>query len=352
VTAGGAAAGLTWLCRRLAPRLGFVDRPCAEAHKLHRQPVPVLGGPAIFGALIISFAAGLAAVQLLPVAVTAPHLAGIHARLPQLLVIGTGAGLLMAMGLFDDRKALRALPKFAIQALVCAGVAWFGPRVSLFLADGLATWLLTALWLMLVLNAINFLDNMDGLAAGITAICAFFFLTVAALREQYFVTLFGAVVCGGAGGFLLFNRPPASIFMGDSGSHVLGLCLGVLGAMTAYYDPGRGPASPTVAPVLIPLLVLAVPLFDLCAVVTIRTRLGRPFWVGDNRHISHRFELMGMGRPLAMLLVLALVFVTGAGALTLLWLPPEGVVLPLAQAALVLAVVSVLQGFGKGRMGP
>ena len=134
--------------------------------------------------------------------------------------------------------------------------------------------------------------------------------------------------------------------MGDAGSHLLGYLLAVIGALTTFYTPSEtlagGPRSPTLAPVLIPLLVLAIPIFDVLAVVVIRLRGGRPVYVGDQVHISHRFEDMGMSRTRAVLVVHLLVLATGAAALTLLWLPPAGAAMVFLQVAAVLAVVSIL----------
>lgn len=349
--AAGGAALLTGVCRRLAPRLGFLDRPLSEEHKRHGRTVPVLGGLAMLVAWTGTLAGGLllahAVAGRLPEAVR-DVLPGIEKALPQLLWVGAGAVALAGLGFLDDRRALRARPKFLGQFAVCGLVAWAGVRITLFYPNPYVTWAITVLWLLVIVNALNFLDNMDGLAAGITAIAAFFFALVAAVRGQHFVTLFSLALCGTASGFLLFNRPPATIFMGDAGSHFLGFCLGVAGALTTYYVPGD---SPTLAPLLVPACILLVPLFDLCAVVVIRTRLGKPFYVGDNRHISHRFERMGLGRAQAVLLVLLLVLANGAGAVTLLWLPPVGAALVFLQQATLLAVVSLLHLYQAGERG-
>ena len=346
-----ALAGLlaTWAFRALAPRLGFLDRPQSEGHKNHQSPVPVTGGLAMFlawagilgGGLFVAMSGSLGAWLPEDVAAALP---GLRMALPQLLWLLGGAAALAVMGALDDRRPMKAWVKFLGQAAACGMVAAFGGvRVTLFIHDPLVTWAVTAFWFMFVVNALNFLDNMDALAAGIVAIAAFFFALIAGIREQYFVTALGAVTCGVACGFLVFNRPPASIFMGDAGSQFLGLLLGVLGAQTTFYTP----ATPTYAPVLIPLLILAVPIFDLFAVVIIRTRLGKPVYIGDNRHISHRFVKMGLGRPLSVLSVLLLVFASGVGAVTLLWLPWFGAALVLLQAAAILGVVSILHIFGK-----
>ena len=345
-------AAFTWLFRGLAPKLGFLDRPLAEAHKRHGRTIPVLGGPAMFLAWLLTIAGGIGLAlvgdHILPASVSR-QLPGIISVSKQLCWLVGGAAALVILGVIDDRRPMHAFPKFFFQGLICAAVAAFGFRITLFYENPLATWAITTFWFLFIVNAINFLDNMDGLAGGIVAIAAFFFALIAGIRGQYFVTLLGAVTCGVACGFLLFNRPPASIFMGDAGSQFLGFCLGVLGASTTYFVGGE---TPTIAPVLIPLLILAVPVFDLFAVVVIRTRLGKPFYVGDNRHISHRFEQMGIGRPKAVLLVLLLVLASGAGAVTLLWLPPVGAALVFLQLAAILAIVSLLHAYVTGEKEP
>ena len=336
---------MTALCRRWAPRLGFLDRPLSEEHKKHQRVVPVLGGVAMFAAwtLTLAFALGAALFggDILGAGVR-PYLPGISQAFPQLLAIWAGACGFVILGVIDDRRPLRALPKFFFQVLIAGIIALLSVRVTLFYNLPLITWGLTAFWLVFIVNAINFFDNMDGLAGGTAAFAAFFFALIAALRGQYFVANLGFVTCGTVCGFLVFNRPPASIFMGDGGSQFLGFMLGTLGALTTYYVPGE---SPTPAPVLIPLLVLGVPIFDLFAVVCIRIRHRKPFYQGDNRHISHRFEKMGLGRPLAVLLVLLLVFCGGASAFTLLWLPPIGTLMVLLQFAAILAAISLLHIF-------
>lgn len=345
--AGGGAFLLSVLlngvCRRIATRWGVLDTPGTEAHKRHARSVPVLGGPAMAAAWFLAIGLGLAMAVAGPEpwrGLAAGLLPGICHVLPSLAIIGAGALALVVAGVWDDYRPMGALPKFAIQAAVAGVTALWAVRISLFQQAPLLTWALTTFWLLFIINAINFLDNMDGLAGGLTLIAAFFFALVAGLRGQHFVTALAAVTGGVAGGFLMFNRPPARLFMGDAGSQFLGYCLGVAGALTTYYLPGE---TPTPAPVLIPLLVLAVPVFDLLAVVVIRWRHGQPVYVGDNRHISHRFEKLGLGRPLSVLAVLLLAFISGAAAVTLLWLPPAGAILALLQILAILALITLLQ---------
>lgn len=337
------SGGATWGCRLLAPRWGFVDRPLHEAHKRHQKVTPVLGGLGMLVAWLFALVVGLATVRFGSVVLGSDITAGavgVTSRLTQLATIVVGAVALTAVGMLDDRIAMRASTKLVAQLVVASATAAMGIRVTAFAPLPWLSWLLSVLWIAGIINAINFLDNMDGLAGGIAAIAAFFFLCTAAFRGQYFVAVLAAVTCGAACGFLLHNRPPASIFMGDGGSHFLGYLLAVLGALTTFYLPTE---SLTPAPILMPLLILGLPIFDAAAVVLLRLKQGRPIYVGDNTHISHRFAWLGLSRPKAVLLACLLALTSGCGAMALLWLPPAGVLIVLVQAAATFAIVSVIQ---------
>lgn len=333
----------TGLCRRMAPRWGFVDKPLNEAHKRHQKVTPVLGGLGMLAAWLLALLGGLAVMPLAAGAFggsIAEVVAGVPARWRELGTIIAGATALTLVGLLDDRIAMRASRKFAAQVVVAAATAAMGIRITAGVPAAWLSWALTVFWIVGIINAVNFLDNMDGLAGGIAAIAAFFFLCTAAFRGQHFVAVLAAVTGGAACGFLAHNRPPAAIFMGDGGSHFLGYLLAVLGALTTYYLPHE---SPTPAPLLMPLLILGLPIFDAAAVVILRLRQGRPIYVGDNTHISHRFAWLGLSRPRAVLLACLLSLTAGCGALTLLWLPPAGVLVVFAQMAATFAIVSVIQ---------
>lgn len=330
-------------CIGLAPRLGLVDIPQHEAHKNHRKSTPVLGGAGMLLAWLLSVGAGLLLAVLcpnLPVDGFYGLRAGIPAVIHLLGIIVSGAIIVTCLGIADDRRPMSALLKFLGQAFVAALTASAGMRVSFLHTLPGANTVFTILWIMTLMNAMNFFDNMDGLAAGTAVIAAFFFMFTAALRGQFFVAMLSATTGGAACGFLFYNAPPARIFMGDGGSHFLGYLLSVLGIMTTYYVPSE---NPTPATLLIPLFILGVPLFDACAVIVIRLRLGVPIYKGDNRHISHRFARLGLGRPRAVLLVLLLCFIVGGSGLTLLWLPPAGALLELAIVAAIFTLISIIQ---------
>ena len=343
LVAASLATVTTAICRKLAPRWGFVDKPKQEAHKSHKAVTPVLGGLGMVSAWLLVIVGGLAVAKLVPSVAggrIAPFLDGINAVLPKMLAIMLGATAFSILGMCDDKNAFSAKFKFLWQFVIAGCVAASGIRVFLFVENPIFGWCVTVMWIVTIVNVLNFLDNMDGLAGGIAAIAAFFFFFIAAIRGQHFVSMLSAVTGGVAIGFLMHNRPPAKIFMGDGGSHFLGFCLAVTGLLTTFYLPNE---SPTPAPVLIPLLVLSLPLFDAVAVVIIRMRLHLPIYVGDNRHISHRFVQLGLTRPQAVLLVCLLCLIQGAGATTLLWLPAYGFFLILLQTVALFSLVSIIQ---------
>lgn len=344
----GISAISTQLFRNWALRRNLLDRPQNEAHKQHAQPVPVLGGPGMFLAWLAVLGGGillltLAPADWLPQAVR-PHLPGLKSHLSTFGWILTGSVVLLVMGLVDDRRPLRAGPKFLIQALAAAPLVILGgSRLTFFCDNALVNIAATLFWYMLVINAINFFDNMDALAGGTAAIATAAFALIAGLHGQYFVATFGAVLCGSVLGFLIYNRPPASIFMGDAGSHFLGFNLATLGVMTNFFMAGE---SQTLAPIFIPLLVLAVPLSDVAVVFYVRAREGRPLYIGDNSHISHRFTRLGFSRAFSVMLIHLLNTAVALGAITLLWLPPAGVAVALVQIATVLGAIYLIQLYG------
>lgn len=333
----------TWLARRYAGLLGLVDKPKSEGHKNHRQATPVAGGAAMWCAWILTVIMGYATAELgqghIPAAI-AQAIQGLSSVATRLTIFALCATVLMLAGIYDDRFAMKAWSKFLIQFAVAFLTACMGSQM---LAAYCPQWLaivLATLWIVTVINAINFFDNMDGLAGGTGAIALLFLLIVSLLRGQYFVAMLHSAALGAVVGFLFFNRHPASIFMGDSGSHFLGYIIACGSLLTTYYIPQH---TPTLAALMIPPLILAVPLLDAVIVVAIRMYLGKPIYVGDNRHLSHRFTAMGISRPLAVRLIWLLSLISGTGALTLLWLPPAGVTLIILQVMALMATILIIQ---------
>ena len=338
----------SWIFTRLACRyafkFGLVDKPKKEAHKQHRRATPVAGGVAMCAAWITTLLLCLAGVffgkAFLDPKITL-FFSGIPVALKTMGLIAGCAVFLTMIGMIDDHTPMKAGRKFFWQIVIATITATFGPQITIgLLPYPCIRWIITVCWILTVMNALNFFDNMDGLAGGSAAIATFFLLIVSAFRGQFFVASLTAATGGSICGFLFLNAPPAKIFMGDSGSHFLGYCLALLCIMTTFYLPEN---TPTFIPTLIPLMILAVQLFDAAAVVLIRLKLHKPIYIGDNRHISHRFTNLGLRRSQAVIVICLLCFASGAAAVTLLWLPPIGVALVCAQILTILTIISLIQ---------
>lgn len=284
-----AAAG-TPLLRHLAPRLGFLDRPAAR--KLHQSPVPLLGGMAIYAAFIATLI-----------------IFGQQFNVTQLVSIFIGATLVSFMGLWDDRRSLPAGAKLLGQVLAAGILLISDVHIALF-EFPLLNWLATLIWVVGITNAMNLLDNMDGLSAGVAAIAAGFFLLLAAGSGQYLVGGLAAALLGACIGFLIYNLNPAQIFMGDSGSLFIGFVLAALGIKLRF------PNNVTAVTWMIPVLVLGLPIFDTTLVIISRLRRGvNPLTSPGKDHISHRLADRGLSRREAVLTLYVACGLLGGSAL-------------------------------------
>lgn len=302
--------------RRWCERSGHVDDP--GHRKIHAERTPLAGGPAVMTGFFAPILAGAAAVYLFH---SGPNTTvrellqyGLSRRGLELAAILAGAFGMLLIGWFDDRYELKPLPKFGGQMVCALLVAWSGIRITLFIPSGPVNYLLTVLWILTVTNALNFLDNMNGLCSGLGIIASWACAWSAAIQGQYLVALLAFLICGALCGFFPFNFPRAKAFLGDSGSHLTGFLVAILTILPNYYSR----STPHPLAVLSPLLILGVPLFDLASVVIIRWRLGRPFWIGDTNHISHRLVRRGYSRTGAVLLILLIHAALAALALLLL----------------------------------
>jgi UDP-GlcNAc:undecaprenyl-phosphate GlcNAc-1-phosphate transferase len=302
--------------RRWCLRTGFVDDP--GHRKIHDSAMPMAGGLAVMTALAIPTIFALIVLwlrhppQIPPVddANTALLAYGLRKRSLELAAIFLGAIGMLLVGLWDDKHESRPANKFIFQFAVAALVAASGARITLFVPNLAFSFVVTILWILTVINAFNFMDNMNGLCGGLGAIGAFYFGLSAATAPvpQYLVALIAFLTCGALVGFLPYNFPRAKSFLGDSGSHLVGYLLAVLAILPHFYTRGNAHA----VAVLTPLLVLAVPLGDLVWVVILRWRMGKPFYVGDTNHLSHRLVKLGLTRTQAVLVIWLLAIAIGA----------------------------------------
>ena len=344
VTAFVLAALSTAVSRRVAFRLNFLDLP--QRHKAHSQPVPLLGGCAIFlgilmpGLLVLALASLWAShpPSYIP-AELAVHIAGVAAKAPQALGILAAALGMHVLGIVDDRKHLGPWIKLIVQVLLAAAVVVFFNVRVLTLAGPTVSIAASVVWIVVITNAFNFLDNMDGLSAGVAAICAAALMAAAASMGQLFVTGWLCLILGSLLGFLPFNFSPARTFMGDAGSLVIGFLLAVASCLTTYI----GPESRTHYSVLAPLLVMAVPLYDSVSVILLRVRERQNPMVGDRRHFSHRLVKRGMSTRAAVLTIYLCTAGTAIAATLLPRVDQVGAILIFAQTLAILAIIALLE---------
>lgn len=341
---------LTPLFRRLSHQWGWVDQPDLE-RKIHSGAMPLLGGLAVFcafaGNLLLNYLvvlplAGKLHVTAFDLSDLQVHIEGALSVWNKLAVLLVGGAWMVALGLYDDKHDLKAAWKLAGQVVIALAVALAGMRVTIFIENEWVNVAVTVLWIVAITNALNFLDNMDGLCAGVGAVCAGLFAFIAGVQGQYFVCLLALAFAGALVGFLPYNFKPATIFLGDAGSHFVGYMLAVLPVLTTFYREG----VPTHLPVLIPLLVLAVPLFDMAMVMGLRVRRRQPVYVGDANHLSHRLVKLGLPQSWAVTLIYLITLTLGLGATVLLWSEMTAALVVIVQAIGILAIVTLLEQLG------
>jgi UDP-GlcNAc:undecaprenyl-phosphate GlcNAc-1-phosphate transferase len=306
------AIGGTPLARRLAPRLGVMDQP--STRKIHARAMPRLGGAAIYLAFILALL-----------------IFGDRSYVSQGASILLGATLVSFCGIWDDRWGMRPLLKLGVgQPLAALILVASGIRVS-FLPHPILNILVTIIWVVGITSALNLLDNMDGLSAGVATVASAFFLLLAAMSGQYLVGSLAAALLGACVGFLVYNFNPATIFMGDTGALFIGFILAAVGIKLRF--PGR---MNTVT-WMIPVLVLGVPIFDTTLVVVSRLRRGlNPTTHPGKDHFSHRLVAMGLSQREA---VMAICLICGTLGMLAVFLTQASVV-----EGYVIGVVVILAG--------
>jgi len=294
VVAGCLAVTLTPLAMWFARRVGAIDRP--GGRRGHAEATPTCGGLAIFVAFWIAVGIGA--------------LVGGWALSTQAWGVLLGSTAIMLMGFADDVWGLSAALRIATQVIVAAVVATvFDIRIetlsNYFGASGAYIYLnhlalpATVLWLVLITNAINWVDGLDGLAAGIAGLAAVTLTlmglgahggaaTAAASMALFTAAVFGSALAGSTLGFLRHNLPPARIFMGDSGSMFLGFVLGCIAVIGAFKKATLG--------ILVPVLVLGVPIWDLVSTIWLRWRNGQPIHIADGTNFHYRLLSRGLSR--------------------------------------------------------
>ncbi|PYT00020.1 MAG: hypothetical protein DMF63_08600 [Acidobacteria bacterium] len=283
------AAGLTFAVRELASRMGFVAKP--KSDRWHKRPTAMMGGVAIFLATIIAYAAFVPKTT------------------ENLIVIGASSFLFL-VGLIDDVINIKPYQKLFGQLIGATIIVGLGPRLPLTGYELIDMWI-TVFWLIGITNAINLLDNMDGLSAGIAAIASASLAVGFAINGQTVELMLISIFIGALVGFLIFNFNPASIFMGDCGSMFVGFLL----ASSVLVGQTGGRSRGIFSILAVPVLILFVPIFDTTLVTVIRKLWGRKASQGGRDHTSHRLVALGLSERAAVMMIY--VFAIAAGLLSL-----------------------------------
>ena len=328
------------LFRSLAASFGAIDRP--SDRKIHPKPTPTLGGLGLLAGVLVAMA----------VAYLIPEFRHLYRRSFELQGVALAALVITGVGLVDDIRALSAPAKAAGQILaagllILTGVEllfiWFPTQGVISLGSDVAV-PLTVVWVLIMVNATNLIDGLDGLAAGIVAIAAgaFFVWVVVApspfSESSSIAALLAAITAGAAVGFLPYNFYPARIFMGDSGAMLLGLLLAAstIAGVGRTIVPTRGTVVAFAIPVLIPVFVLAVPLVDVAMAIIRRLRKGRPIFAPDKQHIHHQLREIGHTHRQAVLIMYLWSILLAGSGLAVSFIDDPATVGMILAAALVL----------------
>lgn len=325
---------------QIAKKYGVVDMP--SERKVHSEPIPRAGGTAIFLAFLIS----LFCARLYPTAIFE------QLRSPHIAMLASGAFLVFCLGLWDDIRRLGPGPKFIVQ-IAAAGLAYIGGMqiniIGIFDFTINLGWFslpVTIFWFLLVINAINLVDGLDGLAAGISLFVSLILLIICITTKRHLEALTLAALSGAVMGFLRYNFSPASIFMGDCGSYFLGYMLAGLSIM------GSVKGSATVA-ILIPIIALGVPLIDVIFSPIRRFIMGQKLFSPDKNHLHHRLLKLGINQKNAVLMLYGLCIFMGILSILTIHAKSEGVALILVvvgtMAGLIIRKLGYMNYFGIGK---
>lgn len=299
LTASAASAGTARFWIKRARSWGLLDKP--GHRKIHSEPIPLAGGLIVATGLLLPLFVAIVLIEMsiLGTTLTALSTYGLSERIVQLGGLVFGAIGMLGLGLYDDRTPLSAGKKLAFQFLIAVIVAGTGTRITLFVPNLLFSYGVTILWFLMLVNAFNFTDNMNGLCTGLGAISAIILSVHSALPEHYLVASLGFLVAGSLFGFIPSNYPKAKTFLGDSGSHLVGYLIASL-AILPHFHHG---AQPNKFGVISPLLILGVVFVDLCWVVSYRLWHGKPIYIGDTNHLSHQLVKRGFPPSQAVLIL-------------------------------------------------
>jgi UDP-GlcNAc:undecaprenyl-phosphate GlcNAc-1-phosphate transferase len=323
----------TFVMMKALPMLGIVDKP--DARKIHKKPMPRMGGPAIYVAFVI------------------PMLLLYYFDTPQKGII-IGGGIVLAVGVVDDIFGVRATVKLLVLFLLTLLLKRYGlaanlPFERIGIDREIGNTVVSLLWIVGITSAMNALDHMDGLAGGVSLVACLSYLAVSLQTSNFFWGLLSVCLAGSLSGFLCFNWHPARIFMGDSGSFFLGFTLAAVGLMGGWSENPVKAAT-------IPILILSLPIFDLGYVILSRWMNGTTKTVFEaitycgKDHIGHRMMTTGLGQAKAAALVCLFSATVSISALTIRRVDAFGVFLLLLQiSCMYMLLLSIMRGSRSAR---
>lgn len=332
---------------RLAFRFDILDHP--GYHKTHKNVHPLLGGGAIFLAFMAVIFVGMIVIALAKTGQLSlfpayqRHLQSqlhiIANVLPEFIGLLVSAAMIFILGLVDDIRGVGFSYKwkFAVQAIAAAVVVASGIHIE-FLPHPILNIVVTMLWIIGITNSFNLLDNMDGLSSGVAAIISLILATLTIRQGQYFSALLFLALAGSILGFLRYNFNPSKIFMGDAGSLFIGFIIATLTVSNSYVTT----RSVSQLPIVVPILVLGVPLFDTFSVIVIRWKEKRPLFVGDTCHFSHRLVKIGMSVRQTVIFIYLVTFCVGVSAILIPELNLIECAIVFVQACLIFGLISLL----------
>lgn len=318
------SVAVTPFFRKMAIKINFLDNP--GKRKEQKSPIPMIGGiiilfstSVILGLLLILLPLLKTEISgLLPdVFKTAIWESFSHSeRILKFSALVVATLILWATGVADDffKSESAAKYKFAVHIL-CACIVVFVSRIHMtFFQPLIISQILSVIWIVGIINSFNLLDNMDGLSGGVATICLITLLGISIWQGEVIVAGLAAIFIGAFLGFLFSNLPPAKIYLGDNGSTVIGLLLGVITLKISYIKS----ATSYFFPILIPIIILAIPLVDTFSVIVIRIKNKQPIYVGDKNHVSHRLLKAGFSRWESLAIIYVLTFSTSSSGFLLL----------------------------------
>lgn len=314
----------TPVAERVAHMIGAIDVP-KDSRRMHKKPIPRLGGIAIFFGFLVSML-----------------IFGVMTK--EMIAIIISSFMIVVLGILDDRKPIKAIYKLIVQIICAFIVAYFGgvtidavtnPNIfspNVYMELKMFSIPVTIFWIVAITNAVNLIDGLDGLAAGVASISSICLMIISLMLNQYYIAVFTACIAGACFGFLPFNFNPAKIFMGDSGSTFLGFalaCISIEGMFKGY----------AVISFAVPLLVLALPLFDTTVAILRRIKNRQPIMAPDRGHLHHKLIDMGFTQKQAVGILYTISALLGISAVIL-----TGFGMLRALALLIIALVFILAG--------